>query len=376
MSFLEAKVSRRTLLKGAAITPAALFVGAEVQKATTGVIHTPYADYYPFYESHEAGIEFSTRETPDPWDYHWREWYFELPDTTVSEELSFMVDQRRGGIENLRILAERGVKIATADIDAPTYTEGLSNLANKLRIFYTSEGTTWDPELHILGSAIFFVRWKNKLFQAALSKLTGINFANPGETPYIDQMIRRTEFLRRLVLTPLDIATGYLFINTLAGGVWHNIKPEKSDLPIGWEREQITSRALNRAQGLLTHTRPNDMIAFFRNLLWADKLSELAEIESQKLGRKLNISYQAGMGHGGFEDLLQLGRPFTSTILGCYSKDVWSDVVDKNGLDRIIHTTIVSATDPLRGADLTTWVHERDLRHNNLASLVTSKISG
>lgn len=375
MSFPERKISRRALGKGAVIAPVVLFLGSEVYKAATGVIHTPHANYYPFYEDHDVGIDFRTRQIPEPWDYHWNEGYLNLSNNTVAEALSLYTDQKRGGVENFKVLASRGVKIATSDIEAPKYTEGLSDLANRLRIFYTSEGITWDLNLHVWGASIFFIRWKYKTLVGAVKKFTGLDLNNPDGNPFVAEIISRTTLLRKMLFTPLDIATGYLFLNTLVGGAWHNIRPEKSDLPVTLDRDQIISRNLNRIQGLLTHTRPNDMVAFFRNLLWADKLSELAEVESKRLGRRINISYEVGMGHGGFEDLLQLGRPITTIILDCYSQDVWRDVVNKNGFDRVTHTTIVSSTDPTRGDDLNSWRHERDVIHSGLASLVTSKIS-
>lgn len=365
MSFLESRVSRGLLLRSTIAIPTALFLVSEADKALTGVIKTPFADYYPCYEDHSEGIDLTARGIPDPWDYHWREFKI-APDVSKVDFAASISEAEKKGDENTLILSRRGVRIATADINAPVYTEGLLNdVTNRLRVFYEDKGGKWDSQLHILGSAAFFVRWKFRLLTAALSGLTKIDFANPDKNPFVGQMLDRSTFLRKSLLIPFDIATGYIFVNTLTGGVWEHINPEKSSLPVDWDYEKMLHRVFNRLHGLLTHTRPNDMIAFFRNLLWAEKLSELAEKESQRLGRRLNISYQVDMGHGGFEDLLQLGRPFTTTLLGLYPKEVWRDLEKMNNDGALIKTIIFSHNG-------TEWNHERDLRHDKLASIVAN----
>lgn len=139
--------------------------------------------------------------------------------------------------------------------------------------------------------------------------------------------------------------------------------------------EKALERVIDRLFALSTYSRPQDLIVFFRNLIFTHKLLDLAEKESKRLGRKVNISYQIGAGHSGVEDFLILGKGVCEKLLSCYSKEIWEDVINMNrGIDNVVSIIILKSKEDGDGTALTDWQLQPTLVDEDLENLVTSKM--
>ena len=108
-------------------------------------------------------------------------------------------------------------------------------------------------------------------------------------------------------------------------------------------------RVTQRLSAVTQHITPHDAIIFLRNAMMANKLLFLAENlpRMKRIDGKPSISFVAGAGHSGIEDLLRLRREFSISLLGFYSDKFLQKTVDHNGgLDHFctVHSVYVPGT--------------------------------
>lgn len=91
-------------------------------------------------------------------------------------------------------------------------------------------------------------------------------------------------------------------------------------------QKNALQRILIRANGLLTHASPENLLVFFRNLIMADKLLTVAEKFHQELGRKPKITFNMGAAHSGVEDFLLMGLDFTRWLISQYPREFLEEI--------------------------------------------------
>lgn len=323
-------IGRRRLLE--TVKKVALVVGAyglfsEVKKGIEGKLETPFATFYPYYEEHSVNVKINPNH---PVDIHWTEYaYYDRnskKDTSESQrsEAKRFLDSYGFGLtdynrQNLLLLKSKEAKIAYGDIDSKIDPPHLEAMAKFLRPFPIQNPQGLEaleaPFKREAGMAAMAYTW------ARLGWFVGSILDRSHKS-----LISRRQFLRLPTIT-LDAAAGYMAANAFIGEVWsRTAMVEDKDFST-----RALERVADRINALATHARPYDLLLFFRNLLWAYKVLDLAEIESKRLGRRVNISYQVGGAHAGLEDLLYLGKDLCLNLIRLYPDDILKELQMVNG---------------------------------------------
>jgi hypothetical protein len=299
------QMDRRTFLKkavGLTAKTAAVAVGAKVVyegvKSTRGIrIETPNGIYFPRYEEH-AGNPVSKSELPNvSIDYDWYE--YSLYGYPV------------GDVDKSTLYKEPASDICAGccnvfGTDAPRYKTSAELFCELAR----REVTICFGDIHLAESL------QNKLFTERMVQSTfeGL-FAGPA-------ILSRRKLLKYAGWVALAEASGYMFNDLVTVGVGIERNGRNDALNAG-------SRIVQRITGLLSDFRPQNLVIFYRNLIWAEKLQFMAKSQ-QGLGHKPTFAIQAGASHGGFEDFLTIGGDFARKLITAYPASINKELISTN----------------------------------------------
>lgn len=357
----HARINRRNLFKLGAASAFTAAVGREVHREIDWKIATDTAVFYPFYEDHRFGIWLDPEKLPQTLDFHWVEHNFPPSLREKYPDLDILINEWLIGVyklnyegkiagNNLKLLASKNTAIAFGDIEIPEGSD--ESLIKRMR----------DGEPNQLSLTYLAVRGAKISWQEAKKRLR----KNPG-TPA--RMTRR-ELLARTTLTGLDLTAVYFTLNSLIRT--EMTRPIPAVLP---PLEAALLRIKERIAAMMMHTRPADLVVFFRNLIFAHKLLYLAEGESQRLGRRVHISYQIGASHAGVEDFLILGKGFCEKLIGAYYPQLLAAIIENWGLDNFTYITKLKPNPESEGLEGKDWHVSETLFDEDLKRLVLTKIA-
>lgn len=316
-------------------------------------IRTSNADFYPHYEHHLAGVKLTDEVALD---YHFIEGSSSVVGGNCQDANNPFIDIRgaklRKGViinsdrnfRNAQLAIRRGIPIILGDVELPPYEEipGISKFSNeylmpphKEQSYYPNfKESGWN---HAIATAYFLLGVAPRYVSKMLRTIGWL----PQECGQSTRVSRR-RMLTNLVIGSTDILAMGAAINTLIAGIWDYTYLQLTDLGTSPQKE-IVQRVANRLNGLMSMAKPFDHFIFLRNAIWAHKLLDLAEKESARLGRRLNISYQVGAAHGGVEDFLALGKMPIEAILQVYPAEVLRDTAKgiPNGIFSMSSLTIL-----------------------------------
>lgn len=355
-------ISRKNLFRLGAAGTLTAAVGREAHREIDWKIATDTAVFYPFYEDHRNGIWLDPEKLPQTLDFHWvehgiwpslREKYPDL-DMPINEWFITVYKLNYEGKiagNNLKLLASKNTAIAFGDIEIPEESD--ESLIKRMRL--------GEPNQLLL--TYLAVRGAKIGWQEAKKRLR----KNPG-TPA--RMTRR-ELLARTILTGLDLTAVYFTLNSLIMEPLTRAKPALLPPP-----EAALERIKERIAAMMMHTRPADLVVFFRNLIFAHKQLYLAEVESKRLRRQVHISYQIGGGHAGVEDFLILGKGFCEKLIGAYYPQLLAAIIEENrSLDNFTYITKLKPNPESAGLEGSDWSVSETLFDEDLKRLVLTKIA-
>lgn len=275
------RLSRRQLLLGSAgAATAAAFLANEIPKIKNG-IETENGIFIPLYENHVHGIK--PEHIPSNTDIFFNEtadWPQIRPDFFLPAILPK---------EILAVLASQNTEIMVGDAET----------------FFSSP--YWEKVLlqSSIGAGLICAGWATYRYSktnenSQTKKLTRKKFVNNASKVFL-----------------LWSATPLLF-----------------DLPalaLSFQDNMALRRLSSRPAALTQHLHPETVEVFFRSLVMADKLLEVARDFQQATGRKARIAFNVGLGHANIEDFLLAGQDFCRKLILAHPDFFLKDAIGRNG---------------------------------------------
>lgn len=320
------KISRRDFLKLSGIAGGILAIESmpkPVKKALSSPeekdkkkrvkVDTDLATYYPFYERHDIPIsvkEIKDVEKIDALFYESSRPALDFQQKFTPYTLITFADsghKQKSAVELYKYFSDNNIALAWEGVDIP---EKYKNSVN-----YILPSVTFT-------SGVVFLKQLSKIFNEYDGK------ASPKK---INKEIKKT--------LPLAGVWAWAVSTPIVG----NSLLQSEDVPAAERTHQVKTlrRSLQRANAILEHLHPENLIIFFRNIIMARKLQTLAKHKIKESKSRPNIGYVVGAGHAGIEDLLVLGEEFTLLLLSIYPDKLLKNIVDHNGgIDAFSKTVI------------------------------------
>ncbi len=297
------KFSRRDFLKLGGLAGPAIALGLskpETTKPNNDIlsIETQEAKYFPIYETHQQPVSGEELKLLPPQDVFLYEYFRDTryfvdspPQVILDTPIPISTDSKRDHVvprNHLEWLKKNSTKICFEGYVLPT------------NYFLIAELVMFGEPGIALGSLL----------------LPSV-FSKPKENR--GKRMDRRQFLK--------LAAGLAATWGLSSGAYIGLEAfGKTDV-----KESALERTMIKAQGLLSHTHPENPIVFFRNIMLARKLQFLGEAASKEKGQKAQITYNVGKAHAGIEDFLLIGKDWTLNFLNIMPNQFLKKVIDRNG---------------------------------------------
>lgn len=145
-------------------------------------------------------------------------------------------------------------------------------------------------------------------------------------------------------------------------------------------RKSAVDRLATRVNGLTANTHPENSTVFFRNLVNAHKLLDLAKKE-KKDGQEQRIGLNYGKGHSGMEDMLRAGSEVSGNLITSYPAFMLKHFMEVAGsVERFASTVVIDLPKDFKEEELQSPESEERLRKRiiidtELAEAIKAKIS-